>query len=307
MPLIIRKVPNPAELLKDGDSARGMMCVGPQDKGLKGAARPNHAVVQAYGLEDRPDVRVIFEAVGENRGERTSTTGYIRDGFFSRKGAAGFIVTDPAFNQRFLENLDRTKVQYSVLKVVGSLVRDFFSKKETRENQVSERIAKYCYQSYLVTGEPEKKPSKMFCSQLVFQNLHNTLAEEAIGFRKLMIGNERNFEEWRANHIDEIRDAVKQFPPELKHASSSITPTKLVKALSSIAERCKEAVSTVTSPKSSNAPIEDKAKSSDASRTSDAPDKDSVIKKRNSDVPSTTCKPSFVTQLCRMISFGRGG
>ena len=47
-------------------------------------------------------------------------------------------------------------------------------------------------------------------------------------------------------------------------------------------------------------------KSSDAS-ISDAPDKDSVIKKRNSDVPSTTCKPSFVAQLCRMISFGRGG
>ncbi len=176
---------------------------------------------------------------------------------------SGFVVTDPTFNQRFLENLERTNVQYSVLKVVGSSIRDFFSRKETRENQVSERIAKYCYQSYLVTGEPEKKPSKMFCSQLVFQNLQNTLAEETIGLRKLMIGNERNFEEWRANHIDEIRDAVKKFPPELKHASSSITPNKLVKALSSIAERCKEAVSTLTSSKSSNAsaPLQEKSKS----------------------------------------------
>lgn len=45
-----------------------------------------------------------------------------------------------------------------------------------------------------------------------------------------------DFNTWRATNIDKIRDAVREFPPEMKHISSSVSPKRLIGFLSDMAK-----------------------------------------------------------------------
>lgn len=235
---------DPKQYVSEGILPRGTICIGDLSGGLFGKVSPGHALVY-----DRKDPETSFHLVMESIGvideagkdvviDGRESRPYYED-FFTRKGIAGFQITDHRLNEKFIENLKKTKINFSILKVVGNMLRSAFSTERSREEQVSERIAKYYYRNNFSSEEGEDV-SRMFCSQFVCQSLQTALAEDIIGSEKLSIEDGQSFSSWRAFNIEKIRRAVKEFPPELKRVASSMTPNNLIKSLTAIAQRSTE-------------------------------------------------------------------
>lgn len=208
----------------------GTLCVAPQ-LGWRRWLFPKHAAVQC----EEPNANLAYHVTMR---EDTASKHTLEKDFFTQAGAQKFEIEDINLREKFLKNLQKTNVEFKVAKSFHKIPSDFFKSEESREEAVAEAVAKYYYNSHHNTAIV----SKMFCSQFVFQNLQNALVEKSCEDKgnKLGDGITESFADWKKKHIDAIKKAVKEFPPELKHVSSAVTPNGLASILSKVAERGQE-------------------------------------------------------------------
>ncbi len=209
-------------------TAEGTICVAPQ-LGWRAWILPKHAAVQAQTLQNNMAYHVTMR-------EKTDSEFTLENDFFTQSGAQRFEIKDEDLRKRFITNLQKTKVEFKVTKNFHKVPSDFFSSETSRANAVAERVAKYYYGSHV---DP-RVTAKMFCSQFVFQNLQNALVEKSCNGNLTAPAKGESLETWKKTHIDDIKKAVKEFPPELKHVSSSVTPNGLVAILNKLAARSQE-------------------------------------------------------------------
>jgi hypothetical protein len=234
---------------KTSTASQGAIFVGAQGSGLQGVVRPDHALV-VKAAPNTGDSFSAFHVTAGSDGKANQSTASEQDSeFLKRSGVQGFEISNPSLRDRFTKALEQTAVKFSVAKVVSSTVRDFFSSEKEREGDVAEKVAKYYHKSHAASGVETvggNKVSNVFCSQLVYQCLQNAMVEEKLGGEKELgcQQNRRNnkmeikedFNTWRAANIDKIREAVHDFPPEMKHISSSVSPKRLIGFLSNMAK-----------------------------------------------------------------------
>lgn len=262
MPAMLKKVEKGST-----KTEAGAICIAPQ-LGWRRWIFPKHTAVQAGETLGRNRAyQVTMREEGQSEYESDSD-------FFTQPDAQRFEIEDTDLRKKFIDNLEKTRVAFKVTKVALAIPRDFFKSEESREEAVAEAVAKYYYNSH----HNPAITSKMFCSQFVVQSLQNALVEKSCEEKNKSLGNPiaESFEEWKKNHINDIREAVKEFPPQLKHASSAITPTGLASILNELTKaRSQESVAEkkeeVVAPRASPTPSPDK--------------------------PNTSCKPSFAIQL----------
>jgi hypothetical protein len=214
----------------DNKTKDGTLCVAPQ-LGWRKWLFPKHAAVQCGTLNENSAYHVTMR-------DGINSEYTLEKNFFTQAGAQKFEIEDTNLREKFLENLQKTGVEFKVAKSFHKIPSDFFKSEKSREDDVAEAVAKYYYNSH----HNPAIVSKMFCSQFVFQNLQNALVEKSCEDKDNKLGNEitEPFEVWKKNHIDAIKKAVEEFPPELKHVSSAVTPNGLASILSKVAERGQE-------------------------------------------------------------------
>ena len=197
---------------------------------------------------------------GSKKERESKDYGDIKD--LEKYGAQVFRIDDGETVKSFMQNLEQTKINYSIGKVITNTLRDWFSSKDKKIDDVADRIAKYYFNSHL--GDDPSKAANNFCSQYTYQCLQNAAMEkivgkEALGVRRsdsTLMDDKDDFEKWKAKHIGKIKEAVKKFPPELKHVSSSISPSNLIDALQSLSEKNQQ--QGVSKSDSFNAPKDEK-------------------------------------------------
>lgn len=229
--------------------------------GHKGYAFGHSLVVAEEIKEGRKEFQV-YESHGSKEGVYKQSQGsidYVKIENIDAK-AQVFRIEDEGLRDSFLKNLGSTTVKYSVAKVVLNSLRDWFSSESKKVDDVAERIAKYYFNSHF--GEGQSNAANNFCSQYTYQCLQNAAMEQAVGKDKLgvqglrIIDDKDDFKKWKAKHIDQIKDAVRSFPPELKHVSSSVLPSNLIDALQSLSEKNQQ--QGVSKSDSVNAPKDEK-------------------------------------------------
>lgn len=254
-------------------TTEGTICIAPQ-LGWRAWFFPKHTAVQAKLL----NANLAYHSTMRDSGSSKFT---LEQAFFTQSGAQRFEIEDTDLREKFVDNLEKTEVEFKVTKLSHKVLSDFFSSEKSREEAVAERVAKYYYESH---ANP-KIPAKMFCSQFVFQNLQNALVEKSCDNGLATPTEGETFEAWRKAHIEKIKEAVKNFPPELKHVSSAVTPNGLVAILNKLAV-----------PSQENETEKKPAEAAPIPSTT-----------RSFDTPNPSCKPSFAIQLLeRFKGFFRG-
>ncbi len=212
------------------ETKAGTICVAPQ-LGWRAWLFPKHTIVHTGNTREHEVYHATIREAGAAKIVFADD-----ESFFSQSDAKKFEIGDENLRKRFVDNLEKTEVEFKVTKVFHKVLSDFFRSEESRENDVAERVAKYYYGSH---ADP-KVTAKMFCSQFVFQNLQNALVEQSCngGLTAPIAG--ETFKTWRETHLEKIKEAVKKFPPELKHVSSTVTPNGLISILGKLAARNQE-------------------------------------------------------------------
>lgn len=225
-------------------TAAGTICVAPQ-LGWRAWFFPKHTIVHTGNMKGHEVYHATIREAGNAKIVFADD-----ESFFSQSDAKKFEIGDENLRKRFVDNLEKTKVEFKVTKFFHKVLSDVFKSEKSRENDVAERVAKYYYGSHA----DQKVTAKMFCSQFVFQNLQNALVEQSCngGLTAPIAG--ETFETWRENHIEKIKGAVKNFPPELKHVSSAVTPNGLVSILSKLAQSKESEADKKPAPETSQPP-----------------------------------------------------
>ncbi len=203
----------------------GTICVAPQ-LGWRAWLFPKHTIVHTGNTKEHEVYHATIREAGNAKIVFADD-----ESFFSQSDAKKFEIGDKDLRTKFIDNLEKTKVEFKVTKFFHKVLSDVFSSEKSREEDVAERVAKYYYGSH---ADP-KVTAKMFCSQFVFQNLQNALVEQSCNGGLTAPSAGETFETWRENHIEKIKGAVKKFPPELKHVSSAVTPNGLAAILGKLA------------------------------------------------------------------------
>ncbi len=223
---------------------KGIIVIGSQGSWY----RPYHAAV----VEEKAgqDMVGVLHATTANQGPVTSPASDQGAEFFTQKGVVAFKISNPDLNENFIAELEKTDLNFKVSKSVTSYIKDFFYSaarffgSAAQEEAVAESIAKYFFKNHASIANPDKSESKMYCSQFVYQSMQNATMIETVGEKNLGL-NQRGlitetFEDWRSKHIEQIRGAVREFPEELRHISSAVSPKRLTGFLESLADKTQE-------------------------------------------------------------------